>query len=138
MRIQPILLIALAACVSLAQTPATLIGTWHNVTQPQFPQGILMISEDGYYSQITVSPGRKEPAHDFDHRTREELAKQFGGFRASYGTWKTVDNKFIQTVTDSHEPSQQGKEITWDFRFDGQILVLTSPDGHGNRYRPMR
>src|SRR5215469_2937293 len=88
LKIQQISLAAVVACYCLAQSPgpagepvpskSPLIGTWHNVTQPQFPQAMLMICADGYYSQITVSPGRKKPGHDFDHRTREELAKQFG------------------------------------------------------------
>lgn len=131
----------------MAQTPAVtgdnpaehkspLVGTWHNVTQPQFPQAVLIIGADGYYSQIAVSPNRNKPQHDFDHRTREELAKQFGGLRASWGTWKVVGNMLVRTVTASEDPGLEGTEMSQEFRFDGEILVVGSQ--HGSRFRRMQ
>ena len=141
-------LLVLFACYScLAQSPAStggapkpvspLAGTWHNITQPQFPQGVLLIGEDGYYSYIVVSPNRSKPAHDFDHRTKEELAKQFGGFRASYGTWKIVDNKLIRTVIAGEEPGSEGKETSEEFRLEGDVLVLRGTQ-HQARFRRMK
>jgi hypothetical protein len=137
-------LLVLFACSCLAQSPASgggaaktaspLAGTWHNITQPQFPQGVLLIGEDGYYCYMVVSPNRGKPAHDFDHRTKEELAKQFGGLRASYGTWKIVDNKLIRTVIAGEEPGSEGKETSQEFRLEGDVLVLGGtqhPSGSG-------
>jgi hypothetical protein len=93
----------------------SLVGTWHDVASPPIPQTVLMIGADGYYSQITVSPGRSKPKNDFDHRTREELMKQFGGLRASYGTWKVAGNRLSRTRTASEDPGLEGTETVVSF-----------------------
>src|SRR5579872_1385367 len=83
-----LILFALLAAAVPAQAPAPpLVGAWHNQDSPPVPQTLLIFSADGYYAQVSIPPGRARPRNDFDHRTREELMKQFGGFRASYGTW---------------------------------------------------
>jgi hypothetical protein len=147
-RTQQVSLLAFFPCfICLAQAPARIadpassnspvVGTWHNMTKPQFPQGVLLISEDGYFSQITISPSRTKPVHDFDHRTKAELAKQFGGFRASYGTWKIVGSKLVRTLIASEEPGSEGMETAQDFRFEGEILLLGGPQ-HETRFRRMK
>ena len=137
-RAQQVSLLAFfTCCICLAQTKSPVVGTWHNITKPQFPQAVMLIGEDGYFSQIAISPSRSKPAHDFDHRTKAELAKQFGGFRASYGTWKIVDSKLVRTLIASEEPGSEGKETAQEFRFDGEILVLGGPQ-HETRFRRMK
>jgi hypothetical protein len=141
------LLAFFAYCICLAQSPAgagdpaspkiPVVGTWHNITKPQFPQTILLIGEDGYFSQIAISPTRTKPAHDFDHRTKAELAKQFGGFRASYGTWKIVGSKLVRTLIASEEPGSEGTETAQEFRLEGEVLVLGAPQ-HETRFRRMK
>jgi hypothetical protein len=131
------LLLALSA---LAQTGTnSLVGTWHNVTDPKFPQTVLMIGSDGYYSIITISPGRAKPKNDFEHRTREELMKQFGGLHAAYGTWKVEGNRLTRMRTASDNPGVEGTEGVVEFRFEGDILVLkSSQTQHEGRFRKMK
>jgi len=147
-RTQQVSLLAFfTGCICLAQSPARIadpassrnpiVGTWHNITQPQFPQAVLLIGEDGYFSQIAISPSRTKPVHDFDHRTKAELAKQFGGFRASYGTWKIVGSKLVRTLIAGEEPGSEGTETAQEFRFEGEILVLGGPQ-HETRLRRMK
>ena len=113
-----------------------LIGTWHNVTEPQYPQAVLLFGEDGYYAEIAVSPGRREPANDFDHRTKEELAKQFGGLRASWGSWQVDGDKLLRHIVASHEPANEGKDNLREFRVEGDTLVLIAPNTKDEtRYR---
>jgi hypothetical protein len=144
---QASLLTFFTCCICLAQSPAhsaepassknPVVGTWHNITQPQYPQAVLLIGEDGYFSQIAISPSRTKPVHDFDHRTKAELAKQFGGFRASYGTWKIVGSKLVRTLIASEEPGNEGTETAQEFRFEGEILVLGGPQ-HVTKFRRMQ
>lgn len=125
---------------SVAQeAPSPLIGSWHNIANPKYPQALMIFSADGYYAQIAVPPGRSKPKNDFEHRSREELMKQFGGFLASYGSWKTDGAKLIRVRTASEDPGVEGTEVVAEFRFDGDVLVLTGQDGHAEgRFRRMR
>ena len=134
-------LIAIAAiflATAAAQVSSPLIGTWHGITEPKFPQTVLIFSPYGYYSQIAIPPGRAKPKNDFDHRTREELMKQFGGVRAFYGAWKILGNKLVRTIIASEDPALEGRETTIDFRIDGDTLVLTGQNGHESRFRRMK
>jgi hypothetical protein len=100
---------------------------------------VLVIGADGYYSQITIPPGRSKPKNDWDHRTREELMKQFGGLRASYGTWKVAGNRLTRTRTASEDPGTEGTETVVEFRFEGDELVLKSQDTQREaRFRRMK
>jgi hypothetical protein len=130
----------LLAVSGLAQTIANpLVGTWHNVAGPPVPQTLLMIGADGYYSQIAIAPGRNKPKNDWDHRTREELMKQFGGLRASYGSWKVAGNRLTRTRTASEDPGTEGTETVVEFRFEGDVLVLKSEDAQREaRFRRMK
>ena len=130
----------LAAIGGLAQTaPNPLAGVWHNVAGPPVPQVMLILTTDGYYARIAIPPGRSEPKNDFDHRTREELMKQFGGVRASYGTYKVTGTRLTRTVTASEDPGSEGKERIQEFRFEGDVLVLKSPDDQREaRFRRMK
>jgi hypothetical protein len=132
--------LALAAVAGLSQTATNpLVGTWHNVDSPPVPQVLLIIAADGYYAQVAIPSGRSKPKNDFDHRTREELMKQFGGVRASYGTWKAAGNKLIRMRTASEDPGKEGTETAAEFRFEGDVLVLGSPGTQQEgRFRRMK
>jgi hypothetical protein len=81
----------------------------------------------------------------FTARTREELMKQFGGLRASYGTWKFAGNTLTRTRTHPHsQPSgepvgTEGTKTAVEFRFEGDELVLKSQDTQREaRFRKMK
>jgi len=132
-------LILLLTGISLAQPAVNpLVGTWHIITEPKYPQGLLIFSPDGFYAQVTIAPGRSKLKNDFDHRTREELMKQFGGLRASYGSWKTDATKLLRTCTASEDPAREGTETTADFRIEGDTLILNPNGQHPSRFRRMK
>jgi hypothetical protein len=131
---------ALAAVSGMPQTaPNPLVGSWHNVAAPPLPQVLLIIGADGYYAQIAIPPGRSKPKNDFDRRTREELLKQFGGVRASYGTYKVTGNKLTRMLSGSEDPGSEGTEKVQEFRLEGDVLVLKNPDAQREiRFRRMK
>jgi hypothetical protein len=135
-----ILFLWLAANTWTQPAPNPLVGAWHNITSdPKFPQALLIFSADGYYAEVAVPPGRSMPKNDFDRRTREELMKQFGGVRASYGTWKAEGNKLIRLRLASEDPGIEGTQTVNDFRFEADILILTRQNGQsGGRFRRMK
>jgi hypothetical protein len=123
----------------LGQTANPLVGAWNLQTDPKFPQSMLIFSADGHYAQVAISPGRSKPKNDFDHRTREELMKQFGGLRAQYGTWKVDGNKLIRMRTASEEPGAEGTQAVAEFRIEGDTLVLKGLNAQNeNRFRRMK
>ena len=131
--------LVLFAINSLAQTANPLIGTWHNLAAPPAPQVLLIIGPDGYYAQIAIPLGRSKPKNDFDHRTREELMKQFGGVRASYGTYKVAGNTLTRMRTASEDPATEGTELVQEFGFEGDVLVLKNHGAKGeSRFRRMK
>ena len=135
-----LILFLLLAGNSLTQPASNpLVGAWHNITDPKFPQALLILSADGYWAQVAIPPGRKAPKNDFDHRTREELMKQFGGFRASYGTWKAEGTKLIRLRMASEDPAKEGTQTVADFRFEGDMLILKGQNGQNEgRFRRMK
>jgi hypothetical protein len=109
------------------------------VAAPPLPQTLLIFSAEGYYIQLTIPPGRSRPKNDFDHRTREELLKEFGGVRGSYGTWKVEGAKLIRQSRAAVEPAAEGKQASADFRIEGDILILKGESAQNeSRYRRMK
>ena len=133
-------ILVLLASAGLSQAPTSgLIGTWHSVAAPPLPQTLLIFSAEGYYIQLTIPPGRSRPKNDFDHRTREELLKEFGGVRGSYGTWKVEGAKLIRQSMATVEPAAEGKQAAADFRIEGDILILKGESAQNeSRYRRMK
>jgi hypothetical protein len=116
-----------------------LVGAWHNITDPKYPQALLIFSADGYYAQVAIPPGRSKLKNEFDHRTREELMKQFGGVRASYGTWKAEGTTLTRVRMASEDPAAEGTQSVAEFRFEGDVLILTGRNGQGGgRFRRMK
>lgn len=135
-----LILFVLLAGAGLSQAPTSgLVGTWHSVAASPLPQTLLIFSADGYYIQLTIPPGRSQPKNDFDHRTREELLKEFGGVRGSYGTWKIEGPKLIRQSMATLEPAAEGKQALADFRIEGEILILKGESAQNeSRYRRMK
>ena len=138
--VRRLILFFLLAGNSLTQpAPNPLVGAWHNITDPKFPQTLLIFSADGYYAQIAIPPGRGKPKNDFDRRTREELMKQFGGVRASYGSWKAEGTTLIRLRMASEDPGIEGTQTAAEFRFEGDILILRGQNGQSEgRFRRMK
>lgn len=135
-----LILFAVFAGSGLSQAPVQqLVGTWHNIAAPPLPQIMLIFSADGYYEQFAIPPGRSQPKNDFDHRTREELMKQFGGVRGSYGSWKVEGSKLIRLAIAASEPAVEGKQGTADFRIEGDTLILKGENAQNeSRFRRMK
>lgn len=133
-------ILVLLAGAGLSQAPTSgLVGTWQSVAAPPLPQTLLIFSAEGYYIQLTIPPGRSRPKNDFDHRTREELLKEFGGVRGSYGTWKVEGAKLIRQSMATVEPAAEGKQAAADFRIEGDILILKGESAQSeSRYRRMK
>ena len=123
----------------LAQTINPLVGTWQRVADSPAPPAVLFFGADGYYAQIAIPTGRSKPKNDFDHMTREELMKQFGGVRASYGIYKVSGTKLTRKLTASVNPGSEGTEMVQQFRIQGDDLVLKTVDEKAeSRFRRMR
>jgi hypothetical protein len=122
---------ALLTQSGMAQSAANpLVGAWHLDTDPTFPQAVLIFSADGYYAQVAISPNRSKPKNDFDHETREELMKQFGGLHASWGTWKAEGTQLIRVRLASEDPGVEGTQAIAAFRIEGDVLTLGKARWH--------
>ena len=135
-----LIMFALLGRTGPAQPAApALVGTWHNTAASPIPQTLLIFSADGYYAEVAVPPGRKAPKNEFDHRTREELMKQFGGLRASYGTWKAEGTKLTRLLMASEDPAKEGTQRVAEFRFEGDVLILKAQNGQSEgRFRRVK
>jgi hypothetical protein len=126
-RMLAVMVLAATGAAQVAQSP--IVGAWHNTDAPPLPQMLMILSPDGYFARIAISPGRSKLKNDFDHRTREELMKQFGGFRAAYGTWNVAGNKLTLVTAASEDPAREGTQSVQEYRMEGNVLVLTSANG---------
>jgi len=134
-----LIVLALLAQSGNAQSVTNpLVGAWRLETDPKFPQAVLMFSADGYYTQVSISPNRSKPKNDFDHETREELMKQFGGLHASWGIWKAEGTKLTRVRLASEDPGVEGTQAIAEFRMEGDVLILGKNPQNEARWRRLK
>jgi hypothetical protein len=120
-----------------AQAPADLVGTWERVslknadgkdTQPPAPAAFLIISANGYYSQISIPTGRPKVDKPLAQMTKEELVARFDRVEARRGRYTVKGNVLTRRYDAGADPNQEGTEAGQLFRIEGDMLILSSAD----------
>lgn len=139
-----ILLVALLAFVVVqnstirSQEASPFVGTWERIyiVSPEgkvtqdLAKGIgvpawLIMSDNGYFTQTTLPLGRPKLNKPLNEMTREELLAQLRGVVVRQGTYKVSGNDLTRTTVTNLNPSTEGEAETQQFRFEGDVMILT-------------
>jgi hypothetical protein len=115
-----------------------LVGTWERTslmldgkaTPPPAPE-IILLGEDGWFSQTQLLKGRERLSKPMEEYTKEDFLKSFKNLAAARGTYNIAGNKFTRKHVADVDPNLVGYEDVREFALDGDTLTLrgTNPAG---------
>lgn len=129
-----VVLFLLLGVPAMGQSTNPLVGVWERISlmrgatqgQPPAAPEFLIISADGYFFESELPEGREKVNKPLDQMTKEELLDRFRRTAASRGTYTIQGNVLIRKHIADLNPSAEGSDQVRNFRFDGDILVLSA------------
>jgi hypothetical protein len=122
------------------QTKAhNLTGTWERVSlvvdgKPQQPPRaplMLILGEDGWFSQTELPAGRKPLKKPLEQYTVDEFVQSFKNVGAARGTYTVDGNVFTRRHVANIDPGAVGYEDRRQFTLDGDTLTLSGATRSG-------
>jgi len=118
-----------------------LVGTWERTSlsvngkpSPQPAPLIIILGEDGWYSQTQLPTGRKPVGKPLEQYTVDDFLRSFSGVAAARGTYTveghTVTRKYVATV----DPNLVGRDIVAEFALSGETLTLRGASADGQKF----
>jgi Lipocalin-like domain len=111
--------------------PHSLVGTWERTAlsvngKPEQPPSplVLVLGEDGWFSQTQLPTGRKSVGKPLEKYTVEDYTRSFGGVLASRGTYTVDGNVFTRTHVADIDPNEVGLDEVRQFTLDGDTLTV--------------
>jgi hypothetical protein len=119
---------------AIAQSTNPLVGVWERISlmrgstqgQPPAAPEFLILTADGYFSESELPEGREKVNKPLDQMTKEELVARFQRTAASRGTYTIKGNVLTRKHIADLNPRAEGTDQVRNFRFDGDILVLSA------------
>jgi hypothetical protein len=124
-----------------AQPPksSALVGTWERTAltvdgKPVKPPAALMLilGEDGWFSQTELPPNRKPVGKPLEDFTVDDYLRTFGGLGAARGTYSVEGNVFARKHVADVDPALVGTDEVTQFTLATDTLTLrgkTPPGG---------
>jgi hypothetical protein len=115
------------------QTKAhNLVGTWERTSlvvdgKPQQPPRaplMLILGEDGWFSQTELPTGRKPLKKPLEQYTVDDYVQSFKNVGAARGTYTVEGNVFTRKHVADVDPGHVGDEDPRQFTLDGDTLTL--------------
>ena len=115
-----------------------LVGTWERTsllldgkaTPPPAPE-IILLGEDGWFSQTHLPKGRERINKPLEQYTKEEFLKAFKNVAAARGTYTVEGNKFTRKHVAGIDPNLVGYDEAREFSLDGDTLTLRGSNPAG-------
>ncbi len=130
-----------------AQGRDPVAGAWEQLPNPAAAAGQgqnpppHVIYANGHYVQFTASAGRAKLQKPTAEMTREELLDRYR-MQGQYGTYRIDGTRLIRMSIAAANPNNEGREFTYEFRVDGDTLILTTQNAQGQptetRYRRLK
>jgi hypothetical protein len=123
-----------------AQPPASeaLVGTWERMSHavngkpaPQPAPLVIILGEDGWYSQTQLPAGRKSPGTPMEQYTVDDYVKSFTGVSAARGTYTVQGSTFTRKYVAHTDPNVVGRDNVTQFTLMGETLTLRGASGEG-------
>jgi hypothetical protein len=85
---------------------------------------IVILGEDGWFSQTQLPTGRKPAGKPLEQYAVDDYVKTYGGVAASRGTYSVEHNVFTRKHVDDIDPNLVGSEESGQFSVDGDVMTL--------------
>jgi len=119
----------------------SLVGTWERTSltyngkavQPPRPPLMLILGEDGWFSQTELPTGRKPLKKPLEQYTVADYVQSFTNVRAARGTYTVEGNVFTRKHVADIDPGYVGYEDPRQFTLDGDMLTLRGTTKSGEK-----
>ncbi len=123
------------------RTSPSLVGTWERTSHaidgnpsPQPAPLVIILGEDGWFSQTQLPSGRKSPGKPLEQYSVEDYLKSFTGVSAARGTYSVDGNMFTRKYVASVDPTLIGVEGATRFTLAGETLTIRGTSSGGTKF----
>jgi hypothetical protein len=121
--------------------PHALAGTWERTAHaidgkpsPQPAPLIMILGEDGWYSQTQLPAGRKAAGKPMDQYSVEDYLKSFTGVSAARGTYTVDGTTFARKYVANLDANLVGRDHVTQFTLSGDTLTIRGKSGTGSAF----
>jgi hypothetical protein len=142
MRIRCLVLTLLAVPMfATAQGADPVAGAWEQISarnlttsqsQPQEAPALHVIYAGGHYVQFRAAAKRAKIDTPRDKMTREQLLER-GDMQGQYGSYRVTGNMLTRRVVSAANPNNEGRDVVFEFRIQGDTLTLLGTNAQGQR-----
>jgi hypothetical protein len=138
----------LLANVAFAQGRDPVAGAWEAIggrnvttgaTQQATTPPLHLIYSNGQYVQFAAGGNRPKVDTPVTNLPEKDLRERYRGVQGQYGTYVVQGNKLIRKTVSAAAPINEGREITAEFKVEGDTLILTTKNNEGqtleNRFK---
>lgn len=121
--------------------PHNLAGTWERTSysvngkamQPPLPPLVLILGEDGWFSQTQLPTGRGRIGKPLEQYSVEDYRSAFTNVGAARGTFTVEGDVFTRKHVADIEPRNEGQELPATFTLQGDTLTLRATARTGDK-----
>ncbi len=121
--------------------PHTLVGTWERTSHTiggklaaQPAPLIVILGEDGWYSQTQLPAGRKSIGKPMDQYSVDDFLASFAGVSAARGTYTVKGHTLTRKYVANTEPSLVGRENVAQFSLTGETMTISGMSADGTTF----
>jgi hypothetical protein len=103
-------------------------------TQPPGPPMVLILGEDGWYSQTALPTGRKSVGKPLEQWTVDDYVRTFGDVSAARGTFTVKGNVLTRKNTANIDPNAEGGDTVAEFTLEGEALRMRGTNAAGRKF----
>jgi hypothetical protein len=123
-------------------TPHQLVGAWERTkvvvdgkpSQAPAAPLVLILGEDGWFSQTALPTGRKPVKKPLDRWSVDDYISSFGDVGAARGTYTVEGNVFVRKHVANINPNAVGQEAKAEFTLQGDTLTLRGTNANERKF----
>jgi hypothetical protein len=119
----------------------SLVGSWERTAHaidgkpsPQPAPLVIILGEDGWFSQTQLPSGRKSPGKPLEQYTVDDYVKSFTGVSAARGTYTVDGNTLTRKYVASVDPKMIGVEGAAQFTLAGETMTMRGVSTGGSKF----
>lgn len=118
-----------------------IVATWERTSfivegkpaQPPASPLVLIVGEDGWFSQTALPTGRKPVGKPMEQWSVDDYVRTFGRVDATRGTYTVQGNMFTRKHVATINPNSVGEEFVTEFTINGENLTVRGTNAAGRK-----